>query len=155
MRDGIRADWEFGTSEQYPILRHSEGSNKGNLLPGQQDMLSGLLVLDGLTLSPAFNPQTFDYRVNLSDDSVGQISFSPTIANSMQTISILKDEKTSLPSVSSGDTVAINLNTAPEPTLITIARHYRIWVIRRSGLEATINSDPFGAIGWMRGKVLR
>ena len=140
-------DWEFGTSEQYPLLRHSEGSNRGNLLPGQQDMLSGLLVLDGLSLSPAFNPQTFDYRMNLSDDSVRQIRLSPTIANSTQTmanstqtISVLKDEEISLPLVSSGDTVAINLNTAPNPTLITIARHYRIWVIRQSGLEATISS---------------
>ena len=102
-------------------------------------------------MSPAFNPQTFDYRMNLSDDSVRQIRLSPTIenstqtmANSMQKISVLKDEEISLPSVSSGDTVAINLNTAPKPTLITIARHYRIWVVRQpgqSGLEATISSD--------------
>ena len=144
-------DWEFGTSEQHPILRHSEGSNRGHLLPGQQSLLSGLLVLDGLTLSPAFNPQTFDYRMNLGDDSVGQIRLSPTIENSaqtmadsMQTISVLKDEETSLPSVHNGETISINLNTAPEPTLITIARHYRIWVVRQpgqSGLQATISSD--------------
>ena len=134
-------DWDFGSGEQYPILRHSEGSNRGHLLPDQQDMLLGLLVLDGLTLSPAFDTQTFDYRVNLSDDSVGQIRLSPTITNSTQTISVLKDEEISLPLIRSGDTVAVNLNTAPEPTLITIARHYRIWVIRQSGLEATINSD--------------
>ncbi len=133
-------DWEFGTNEQYPILRHSEGSNRG-LLPDQHIMLSGLLVLDGLTLSPTFNPQTFDYRVNLINDSVGEIRFSPTIANSTQTISILKDEETSLPSVRNGETVLINLNVAPQPTLITIARHYRIWVIRQSSLGATISSD--------------
>ena len=137
-------DWEFGTSEQYPILRHSEGSNKGHLLPGQQSLLSGLLVLDGLTLSPAFNPQTFDYRINLSDDSVRQTRFSPTIANSTQTISVIKDEETSLPSITNGGTISINLNTAPEPTLITIARHYRIWVIPQSVLEATISSDHPG-----------
>ncbi len=135
------ADWEFGTGEQYPILRHSEGSEKGHLLSGQHIMLSGLLVLDGLSLSPAFNPQTFDYRVNLSDDSVTEIRFSPTIANSTQTISILKDEKIGLPSVNNGETAPIILNVAPEPTLITIARHYRIWVIRHFGLEAMISSD--------------
>ncbi len=135
------ADWEFGTGEQYPILRHSEGSEKGHLLSGQHIMLSGLLVLDGLSLSPAFNPQTFDYRVNLSDDSVTEIRFSPTIANSTQTISILKDEKIGLSSVNNGEAVSIILNVAPEPTLITIARHYRIWVIRRSDLQATISSD--------------
>ncbi len=134
-------DWDFGTSEQHPILRHSEGSNKGHLLPGQHIMLSGLLVLDGLTLSRAFNPQTFDYRMNLSDDNITEIRLSPTIANSTQTISVLKDQKISLPSVNNGETVPIVLNIAPEPTLITIARHYRIWVIRRSGLEATISSD--------------
>ena len=134
-------DWDFGTSEQHPLLRHSGGANKGHLLPGQHSLLSGLLVLDGLNLSPAFNSQTFDYRINISDDSLRQTRFIPTIANSTQTISVLKDEEISLPSVSSGDTVAINLNTAPEPTLITIARHYRIWVIRQSGLEATISSD--------------
>ncbi len=133
-------DWEFGTNEQYPILRHSEGSNSG-LLPDQHIMLSGLLVLDGLTLSPVFNPQTSDYRVNLIDDSTEEIRFSPTIANSTQTISILKDEEISLPSVHNGETVSINLNVAPKPTLITIARHYRIWVIRQSSLEATISSD--------------
>ncbi len=133
-------DWEFGTNEQYPILRHSEGSNS-ELLPDQHIMLSGLLVLDGLTLSPSFNPQTFDYRVNLIDDSAEEIRFSPTIANSTQTISILKDEKTSLPSVHNGETVSINLNVVPQPTLITIARHYRIWVIRQSSLEAIISSD--------------
>ena len=138
------ADWDFGTSEQYPILKYSEGSNRGNLLPGQQDMLSGLLVLDGLTLSPAFNPQTFDYRMNLSDDNVRQIRFSPTIANSTHTISILKDGNIGLPSIRNGGMVSIVLNIAPEPTLITIARHYRIWVVRQpgqSGLEATISSD--------------
>ncbi len=134
------SDWEFGTNEQYPILRHSEGSNRG-LLPDQHIMLSGLLVLDGLTLSPAFNPQTFDYRVYLIDDSAREIRFSPTIANSTQTISILKDEETSLPSVQNGETVPIILNISPKPTLVTIARHYRIWVIRNPGLEATISSD--------------
>ena len=134
-------DWEFGTSEQYPVLRHSEGSNRRYLLPGQHIMLSGLLVLDGLTLSPAFNPQTFNYRVTLSDNSVSQIRFSPTIANSTQTISVLKDKETSLPSVHNGETVLINLNVAPKPTLVTIARHYQIWVLRQSGLQATISSD--------------
>ena len=134
-------DWDFGTSEQYPLLRYSEGSNKENLLLGQHIMLSGLLVLDGLTLSPRFNPQTLDYRVNLSDDSVRQVRLIATIANSMHTISILKDESIGLPSIRSGDTIPINLNTAPEPTLITIARHYRIWVIRQSSLEATISSN--------------
>ena len=134
-------DWEFGTSEQHPILRHREGTNQGYLLPGQHIMLSGLLVLDGLTLSRMFHPQTFDYRMHLSDDSITKVRFSPTIANSTQTISILKDKKISLPSVNNGETVAINLNVAPEPTLITIARHYRIWIIRHSGLDATISSD--------------
>ena len=134
-------DWEFGTSEQYPILRYSEGSNRRYLLPGQHIMLSGLLVLDGLTLSPAFNPQTFNYRVTLSDNSVSQIRFSPTIANSTQTISILKDKETSLAPIHNGETVSITLNVAPEPTLITIARHYQIRVIRQSDLQATINSD--------------
>ncbi len=134
-------DWEFGTSEQYPILRHSEGSNRRYLLPGQHIMLSGLLVLDGLTLSPAFNPQTFNYRVTLSDNSVSEIRFSPTIANSTQTISVLKDKETSLPSVHNGETVLINLNVAPKPTLVTIARHYQIWVLRQSGLQATISSN--------------
>ena len=96
------ADWEFGTSEQHPLLRHSEGANKGHLLPGQHSLLLGLLVLDGLNLSPAFNSQTFDYRINLSDDSVREIRLNPTIenstptmANSMQKISILKDEERS------------------------------------------------------------
>ena len=136
------SDWDFGSGEQYPILRHSEGSNQGRLLPGQHIMLSGLLVLDGLTLSPRFNPQTFDYRVNLSDNNMRQTRFSPTIANSTRTISILKDG-IGLPSIINGGTAAIVLNTAPEPTLITIAGHYRIWVVRQpgqSGLEATISS---------------
>ena len=97
-------------------------------------------MLDGLTLSPAFNPQTFNYRINLSDDSVREIRLNPAIANSTQTISVLKDEGISLPLIRNGNTISINLNTAPKPTLITIARHYRIWVIHRSGLEATINS---------------
>ena len=117
-------DWEFGTSEQYPILKHSEGSNKGCLLPGQQSMLSGLLVLDGLTLSPRFNPQTFDYRVNLNDDSVREIRFSPTIAistqtvaHSTQTISVLKDEETGLPLVRSGTTAsALSLESSLSDT---------------------------------------
>ena len=106
-------DWDFGTSEQHPILRHSESSNKGHLLPGQHIMLSGLLILDGLTLSRAFNPQTFDYRMNLSDDNITEIRLSPTIANSTQTISVLKDEEASLPSVRNGETVAINLKYSP------------------------------------------
>ena len=135
------ADWDFGTDEQYPILRHSEGSNKGYLLPGQYIMLSGLLVLDGLSLSPAFDPQTFDYRVHLSDDNLRQIRFSPTIANSTQTISVLKDEKIGLPSVNNGETVTVNLNIAPEPTLVTIARHYRIWIVHHARLQAVIGSD--------------
>ena len=27
-------DWDFGTSEQHPILRHSEGSNRGTPIAG-------------------------------------------------------------------------------------------------------------------------
>ena len=135
------ADWDFGTDEQYPILKHSEGSNTGHLLSGQYIMLSGLLVLDGLTLSPAFDPQTFDYRVHLSDDNLRQIRFSPTIANSTQTISVLKDEKTGLPSVNNGETVTVDLNGVPEPTLVTIARHYRIRVVHQSALQVKIGSN--------------
>ena len=135
------ADWDFGTGEQYPILRHSEGSNRGQLLPSQHIVLSGLLVLDGLALSPAFDPQTFGYRVHLSDDNLKQIRFGPTIANSTQTISVLKDEKIGLPSVNNGETVTVNLNGVPEPTLVTIARHYRIWIVHHTRLQAVIDSD--------------
>ena len=135
------ADWDFGTGEQYPILRYSEDSNEGHLLPGQHIVLSGLLVLDGLTLSPAFDPQTFNYRVHLSDDSLRQIRFSPTIANSTQTISVLKDERIGLPSVHNGETVTVNLNGVPEPTLVTIARHYRVWIVHHTRLRAVIGSN--------------
>ena len=131
-------DWDFGTNEQYPILKHAEGLARGRLLSDQgAATISDLLVLEGLTLSPAFNPQILDYRVKVNDDALREIKLRP-IVRSRTTISLIKDASISLPSLRRGRTAAIALNAAPEPTLITVARQYRVWVIRRSGIEAAI-----------------
>ena len=131
-------DWDFGTNQQYPILKHAEGLARGRLLSGQSAAtVSGLLVLEGLTLSPVFNPQVLDYRVKVNDDALREITLRPIVNDSIF-ISLVKDASISLPPLRSGSAASIALNAAPEPTLITVARQYRIWVIRRSGMEAAI-----------------
>ena len=131
-------DWDFGTNKQYPILKHAEGLARGRLLSDQSAAeVSDLFVLEGLTLSPAFNPQILDYRVKVNDDALREIKLRPIVRNSTA-ISIVKDASISLPSLRSSRVAAIALNAAPEPTLITVARQYQLWVIRHPRIEAAI-----------------
>ena len=70
------ANWDFGTSNQYPALKYAAGYDTDNpacgsvgqpacstLLPGQQSDLEQLTISPG-TLSPSpFDPQTYEYDV--------------------------------------------------------------------------------------------
>ena len=75
--------WDFGTAEQYPVLKSSDGF----LLSGQRVGLIDLSVLGDSILSQAFNPSIFSYRV-VSNIHITQIQLTPTAANSSANIVI-------------------------------------------------------------------
>ena len=131
-------NWDFGTTEQYPIIKYPEGPNRGHVLPGQYTMLNDLTV-SGLNLTPAFDSKVFDYRLKVGND-ISRVTLTPTAHNSTANISIAIDEGFGgTMSVPSSSTVSVELNEVPHPTLITISRQYQVWVIRP--LAVSIKTD--------------
>ena len=131
-------NWDFGTTEQYPIIKYPEGPNRGHVLPGQYTMLNDLTI-SGLNLTPAFDSKVFDYRLKVGND-ISRVTLIPTVHNSTANISIAIDEGFGgTMSVPSSSTVSVELNEVPHPTLITISRQYQVWVIRP--LAVSIKTD--------------
>ena len=75
---GVAEDWDFGTNEQYPYLKHvlvngtcgALQSLSCNLLLSHQDESTGLaqlILLGGARLVPAFDPSVLAYKVVLND----------------------------------------------------------------------------------------
>ncbi len=69
--------WDFGTSEQYPALKYSDGT----LQPGQRLGLLRLGLPSGLIVSPSFKPEVLSYRV-IDETDIRRISMAPVAANS-------------------------------------------------------------------------
>ena len=99
-------DWDFGTNEEYPALKDSAG----HILPQQlMQELSNITVGGGLTLVPAFNPNVFDYYVEVNSN-LSQVSLTITASDS-------------------NATMLFDLEPSPTPTNIVIFRGYRVRVI--------------------------
>ena len=74
------AHWDFGTAEQYPILKYATGSdlnnpvcgpeqtlpNCGALLLGQHASLKHILFLSDVDLSPNFKPTELNYQIGIT-----------------------------------------------------------------------------------------
>ena len=74
------AHWDFGTAEQYPILKYAAGSdlnnpvcgpeqtlpNCGTLLLGQHASLERILFLSDADLSPTFKPTELNYQLGIT-----------------------------------------------------------------------------------------
>ena len=68
--------WDFGTSEQYPALKYSDGT----LQPNQRLGLLRLGLPSGLILSPFFKLEVLSYRV-IDETDIRQIRLTPVAAN--------------------------------------------------------------------------
>ncbi len=68
--------WDFGTSEQYPALKYSDGT----LQPNQRLGLLRLGLPSSLILSPFFKPEVLSYRV-IDETDIRQIRLTPAAAN--------------------------------------------------------------------------
>ena len=129
------ADWDFGTATDYPILKDSEAQ----ILPQQTIVLSNLIVEDSLTLVPAFDPNVFDYYIEVPSNQ-SQISLTITATDDDAIVSISSSANNNAPTIRGSDTVAIALNANPAATEIIIARSYRVQAIYP--LAITISADP-------------
>ena len=129
------ADWDFGTATDYPILKDSEAQ----ILPQQTIVLSNLIVEDSLTLVPAFDPNVFDYYIEVPSNQ-SQISLIITATDDDAIVSISNSANNNAPTIRGSGTVAIALNANPAATEIIIARSYRVRAIYP--LAITISADP-------------
>ena len=124
--------WDFGTSEQYPALKYSDGT----LMPDQRIGLLSLSALATEELSIIFNTEVFDYRL-LIDSGADAVQLLPTATHSDANINIVSGSDFSESVVSGSLSSAISLNTTAT-TLITIevefdsgaSRLYRITISR-------------------------
>ena len=124
--------WDFGTSEQYPALKYSDGT----LMPDQRIGLLSLSALAAEELSIIFNTEVFDYRL-LIDSGADAVQLLPTATHSDANINIVSGSDFSESVVSGSLSSAISLNTTAT-TLITIevefdsgaSRSYRITISR-------------------------
>ena len=132
------ADWDFGTAEQYPMLKYAETSRRGDLLSSQYTKLIDLSAR-GLELSPRFDTKLFDYRVRVGS-YLKQIRLTPKARDDSAAITIVADSGVNI-TTDSGVVSGILLNNAPRETQIIIGNRYRLRVIRP--LEAiSIVTDP-------------
>ena len=124
--------WDFGTSEQYPALKYSDGT----LMPDQRIGLLSLSALATEELSIIFNTEVFDYRL-LIDSGADAVQLLPTATHSDTNINIVSGSDFSESMASGSLSSAISLNTTAT-TLITIevefdsgaSRSYRITISR-------------------------
>ncbi len=97
-------NWDFGTAEQYPILKYATGSdpqnpacgpgqtlpNCGALLLGQHASLERIIFSERVDLSPTFKPTELNYQLNISP-RITQLQLTPTASNPASTISISRN----------------------------------------------------------------
>ncbi len=95
------ANWDFGTAEQYPILKYATGSdpdnpacgpgqtlpNCGTLLLGQHASLERIMFSEQVELSPTFNPTKLNYQLDISP-RITQLQLTPIASNPDSTIRI-------------------------------------------------------------------
>ena len=141
--------WDFGTPQQYPALKRSDGT----LLPGQRVGLLGLSVFASDEIPYMFNSEVFDYHLLIAD-GVDTIKLLPTATSSSAVeISIISDNgfSESVPSGSLSSEIAL---ATTQTTLITVkvdfasqaSRTYRLTISRaeQSALAQLVGmNEPF------------
>ena len=123
------ADWHFGTSEQYPILKYTTGTesvracgaegqpNCGTL---QSYGLANLAIAEVATISPNFNTVRLHYQVGVeSGANIKQLHLIPSALNEEAVISIVSDTGFEATVASGTSSSAIALNSA-DTTVITV-----------------------------------
>ena len=99
--------WDFGTSEQYPALKYSDGT----LRPNQRLGLLRLGLPSGLIVSPSFKSEVLSYRI-IDEIEIRRLRLTPVAANPDANI-IIESSGDFREQVSSGTTSSeISLNTA-------------------------------------------
>ena len=68
--------WDFGTSEQYPVLKYSDGT----LQPNQRLGLFRLGLSSDVIVSPSFDPEVLSYRI-IDETDIRRILLTPVAAN--------------------------------------------------------------------------
>ena len=98
------AHWDFGTAEQYPILKYATGSdlnnpvcgpeqtlpNCGALLLGQHASLKHILFLSDVNLSPNFKPTELNYQLGITT-STKTLQLIPIASNPDSSINISRN----------------------------------------------------------------
>ena len=98
------ANWDFGTAEQYPILKYATGSdpqnpacgpgqtlpNCGALLLGQHASLERIMFSEQVDLSPIFKPTQLNYQLDISPQ-ITQLQLTPIASNPASTIHISRN----------------------------------------------------------------
>ena len=133
------ADWDFGTAEQYPMLKYAETSRRGDLLSSQYTELIDLSLSGGLELSPRFDTKLYDYRVKIGS-YLSRIRLTPKARDDSAFVKIVTDSGVNI-TTDSGVVSDILLNDAPRETRIMIGNRYRLRVIRPLA-DAAIVTDP-------------
>ena len=125
------AHWDFGTAEQYPILKYATGSNLNNpacgpaqtlpncgtLLLGQHASLERILFLSEADLSPAFKPTALNYQLGITTGTTS-LQLIPIASNPDSTINISRNGVAIDNNLASGTTSSVI--TLNENTKITI-----------------------------------
>ena len=122
------ADWDFGTAEQYPMLKYAEASRRGALLSSQYTELADLSLSGGLELFPRFDTKLYDYRVKIGS-YLSRIRLTPKARDDSAAIAIVTDSGVNI-TTDSGVVSEIILNDAPHETRIMIGNRYLLRVIR-------------------------
>ena len=122
------ADWDFGTAEQYPMLKYAETSRRGALLSSQYTELADLSLSGGLELFPRFDTKLYDYRVKIGS-YLSRIRLTPKARDDSAAIAIVTDSGVNI-TTDSGVVSDILLNDAPRETRIMIGNRYLLRVIR-------------------------
>ena len=123
------AHWDFGTAEQYPILKYATGSdlnnpvcgpeqtlpNCGALLLGQHASLKHILFLSDVDLSPNFKPTALNYQLNIT-----------TGTKTLQLISIASNPDSSINISRNGTVIDSDLASRTTSSVITLSENTEI-----------------------------
>ena len=140
------AVWDFGTSQQYPALKRSDGT----LMPDQRIGLLGLSVFTSDEIPYMFNSEVFDYRLLIANETDAIKLLPIATSNSAVEVSIISDNGFS-ENVSSGSLSSEIALATTQTTLITVkvefasqaSRTYRLTISRaeQSALAQVVGVD--------------
>ena len=122
------ADWHFGTSKQYPILKYTTGTESVRACGAEGQLNCGTLQSYGLVnltiaevamISPNFNTARLHYQVGVeSDANIKQLHLIPSALNEAAVISIVSDTGFEATVASGTSSSAIALNSTGTTVII-------------------------------------